>query len=76
MNELINCYPTAEAQIAPDPEQLKCGGIIDAARITNGAIGESVKQSMEQLALTVLNILVVNEEVIVQKGPITLYTKM
>ena len=71
----INFY-AADAQVPNRVDQLQCGGVIDAARATAGAVGESVKKTMKQVTLDVLRRLVVDEERIIDKGTIKIYAKM
>lgn len=62
--------------IPSDPEQQKCGGIIDAARATGGDTGQKVVDLLSDMALAILGKSVINEETIIESGPITIYTKM
>eukprot|EP00094_Tigriopus_californicus_P011733 TCALIF_11336-PA protein Name:"Similar to lov-1 Location of vulva defective 1 (Caenorhabditis elegans)" AED:0.02 eAED:0.02 QI:96/0.94/0.83/1/0.71/0.80/36/119/3138 len=65
-----------EMNIASDPEQQKCSGVIDAARVQEELIGKTVMEVMKKSALKVLQTLVVDEERIIEKGPLTIYSKM
>ena len=80
--------------IPSDPEQQKCGGIIDAARyryeilnihsisnarILRATLGQSsgtVKEVTQNLVLRMLEQSVVGEEIIIESGPITVYSKL
>ena len=62
--------------IPTDTEQLKCKGIIDAAKMTYGELGGKARGMMKDLALGVLSKLVVGEERMIEKNGITIYTKM
>lgn len=62
--------------IPGDPEQQKCSGVIDAARVQEELIGKTVMEVMKKSALKVLQSLVVDEERIIEKGPLTIYSKM
>lgn len=73
---MIMLLISAEAQVAQDVDQQKCGGVIDQAKELAGTVGESVAKTMKQLALEILQRQVVNEERVLQKGSITIYTKM
>ena len=62
--------------IPEDPEQQKCGGIIDSAKSVGGASGKKIKSIMSKIAVDLLKKSVLNEEHIIEQGPITIYTKM
>ena len=63
-------------QVPMSPDQQKCGGIIDKARLLQAEIGGEIMNTMEKAALKILETLVVNEVRIVEKGPITLSAMM
>ena len=73
---LIPRARVALAQVPSDPDQLKCGGVIEAARVTAGAAGESIREMMGTMSLDLLSRMVVNEKRIIEAGPITILSQM
>ena len=69
-------YFLVNLKVPTDPMQQRCGGVIDAAKEVAGKAGSDTVDMLSDLAKTLLSKMVVNEEVIVEQGPITLMAKM
>ena len=63
-------------EIPTDLEQLKCGGVIDAAKATAADVGEDIREMMKQIGLGMLKRLVTGEKKIIDKGPFTIFSQM
>ena len=65
-----------EMKVPEDPLAQKCGGIIDAAKLTGQQVGNQLLDMLSQLSKTLLSKSVVNEKQLIETPSITMYAKL
>jgi hypothetical protein len=65
-----------DMQIPSDPEAQRCGGIIDAAKLTGEEVGPQLLDMLTQMSRTLLRKSVVNEKTLIETPSISIYAKM
>ncbi len=62
--------------VPKDPQQQRCGGIIDAARTASGENGGEIVSVMADLGKLMLDKMVVGEEMVIDQGTVTVKSTM
>jgi hypothetical protein len=62
--------------VPEDPREQVCGGIIDAARTASGQTGGEIMSVMGDLGKLILDKQVLGEEMIIDKGAVTIKSSL
>lgn len=65
-----------DMKVPEDPQAQRCGGIIDAAKLTGASVGQKLMDILSQMGQTLLAKSVVNEEQLIETPGVTVYAKM
>ena len=65
-----------DMKVPEDPAAQKCGGIIDAAKLTGEQVGQDLLNMLSQMSKTLLAKSVVNEKQLIETPTIAIYAKL
>ena len=73
--ELLFLFPI-DMKVPEDPAAQKCGGIIDAAKLTGERVGQDLLNMLSQMSQTLLAKSVVNEQQLIETPTVAIYAKL
>ena len=65
-----------DMQVPQDPMAQRCGGIVDAAKLTGQRVGQQLLDMLSQMSRTLLAKSVVNEEQLIETESVSIYAKL